>query len=119
VNDAPIFGIISPLIPAGDDLGATVIFYEQKLGFTTIYREEAMAIVKRGQAELLLVKNDDKHLADNTSLRIAIEGVEQLYADYQSKGIRMNTLEVKPWGSKEFSVIDPAGVCIAFYEDVT
>ena len=118
-------GNITPLIPAGNNVEKSIEFYQQKLGFTVTYQEGnpiEMAIVKRDRAEIFLVKNDDKHLADGTSLRIAVEGVEELYNEFQAKGdgiVHPNgQLETKPWGSKEFSVLDLAGVCIAFYEFV-
>ena len=118
----PVLGNISPLIPAGGDVEVAIAFYE-KLGFTTIHKEGnpiRMAIVKRDSAEIFLVKNDYKQLAEETSLRIHVTNIEQLYQEFQSKGGEMihpnGKLETKPWGMKEFVVLDPAGVCITFYQ---
>jgi uncharacterized glyoxalase superfamily protein PhnB len=123
MNEQPVLGNISPLIPAGGDMEKAIAFYEQQLGFTTIHKEGnpiRMAIVKRDSAEIFLVKNGDKHLAESTSFRIQVNGIEQLYEEFQAKGGQMihpnGKLETKPWGLKEFVVIDPAGVCITFYE---
>ena len=33
MNQQPFLSSISPLIPGGEDLEKTVVFYEQKLGF--------------------------------------------------------------------------------------
>lgn len=117
--DSITFGSVTPLIPAGGDLSVAIAFYENQLGFTTTYQDEGMAIVNRDQSSLMLIKNDDRHWAENTSLRIAIVGVEALYADYQARGFEgLRSLGVKPWGTKEFAVIDPTGVCLAFYERI-
>ncbi|XWK90684.1 MAG: VOC family protein [Phormidium sp.] len=123
MNNPPQIGSISPLIPAGDDLEKAIEFYEQKLGFTTIHQEGnpiRMAIVKRDSAEIFLVKSDYHDLAKEISLRLQVTGIEQLYQELESKGddiIHPNgKLETKPWGPKEFSVIDLAGVCLTFYE---
>lgn len=123
MNNPPQIGSISPLIPAGDDLEKAIEFYEQKLGFTTIHKEGdpiRMAIVKRDSAEIFLVKSDYHDLAKEISLRLQVTGIEQLYQELESKGddiIHPNgKLETKPWGPKEFSVIDLAGVCLTFYE---
>ncbi len=83
-----------------------------------------MAIVKRDTAEIFLVKNDYKQLvAEEISLRIHVTNIEQLYQEFQSKGEEIihpnGKLEAKPWGVKEFVVLDPAGVCITFYEPVS
>lgn len=123
MNNPPQIGSISPLIPAGNDLEKAIEFYQQKLGFTTIFREGdpiRMAIVKRDSAEIFLVKSDYHDLAKEISLRLQVTGIEQLYQELESKGddiIHPNgKLETKPWGPKEFSVIDLAGVCLTFYE---
>ncbi|MDF5732475.1 MAG: glyoxalase superfamily protein [Rhizonema sp. PD38] len=123
MNEQPVLGNVSPIIPAGDDIEKAIAFYEQQLGFTTIHKEGKplkMAIVKRDSTEIILLKNDDKHLAEGTTLRIHVTHIEQLYEEFQAKGgeiVRPNSqLETKPWGMKEFEVLDPAGVCITFYE---
>lgn len=123
MNQQPVLGNISPFIPAGSDVEVAIAFYEQQLGFTTLYKEGdpvTMAIVKRDSAEIFLQKNDDKHLAEWTTFRIQVTHIEQLYAEFQQKGGKMihpnGKLETKPWGTKEFVVLDPAGVDITFYE---
>jgi uncharacterized glyoxalase superfamily protein PhnB len=123
MKQPPILGNISPLIPAGNNLEGAIAFYEQKLGFKCVHTEGdpmRMAIVKRDVAELFLVKNDYIRLAEEIALRIYVTGIEQFYEEITSKGeetIHPNgKLETKPWGMKEFVAIDPAGVCITFYE---
>lgn len=123
MTTSPKLGNISPFIPAGQDVEKAIAFYEQQLGFTTVYREGApvtMAIVKRDSAQIVLQQNDDKHLAEWTTFRIQVEQIEQLYQEFQAKGGTMihpnGKLQTKPWGTKEFAVIDLAGVCITFYE---
>ncbi|MDF5722054.1 MAG: glyoxalase superfamily protein [Rhizonema sp. PD37] len=123
MNEQPVLGNVCPIIPAGDDIEKAIAFYEQQLGFTTIHQEGKplkMAIVKRDSSEIILLKNDDKHLAEGTTLRIHVTHIEQLYEEFQAKDgeiVRSNSqLETKPWGMKEFEILDPAGVCITFYE---
>ncbi|MBD2058433.1 VOC family protein [Oculatella sp. FACHB-28] len=123
MTTSPKLGNISPFIPAGQDVEKAIAFYEQQLGFTIVYREGApvtMAIVKRDSAQIVLQQNDDKHLAEWTTFRIQVEQIEQLYQEFQAKGGTMlhpnGKLQTKLWGTKEFAVIDLAGVCITFYE---
>lgn len=118
-------GNISPMIPAGDDVAGTIAFYEEQLGFRTIYTEGdpvSLAIVKRDAAEIFLYQNDDKHLAAWTSFRVQVENIELLYAEFQSKGGAMlhpnGELRTQPWGAKEFAILDILGVCITFYESI-
>lgn len=123
MNKQPVLGNISPIIPAGEDIEKAIAFYEQKLGFQTIHTEGkpvSMAIVKRDAAQIFLQKKDDKYLAENTTFLIQVTHIEQLYEELLAKGegiIHPNGhLATKPWGLKEITVLDPAGVCITFYE---
>jgi uncharacterized glyoxalase superfamily protein PhnB len=66
---------------------------------------------------------DDKALArkdgEQTMVRLAVTGIEDLYAEYQSRGGKVHPngpLQRKPWGAKEFAAIDPNGVCVTFME---
>jgi catechol 2,3-dioxygenase-like lactoylglutathione lyase family enzyme len=121
MSDRPVLGNLSPLIPAGDDVDATIAFYERQLGFTTIHKEgdpTEMAIVKRDAVEIFLFKNDDRHVAEQTAFRIHAEHIEALYEEYQAKDVihPNGRLDEKLWGTQEFGVLDPTGVCITFYE---
>jgi catechol 2,3-dioxygenase-like lactoylglutathione lyase family enzyme len=113
------------MLPAGSDMQAAVDFYERKLGFTPGYRDDSMAIMRRGVVEIILQNNDDPRTASQTSLRIQTTGVDALYAEYraqaippfhQPEGAGLGELKATPWGTREFAVRDLAGVCITFYE---
>jgi catechol 2,3-dioxygenase-like lactoylglutathione lyase family enzyme len=119
----PVLGNLSPLIPAGSDVEATLAFYVHKLGFTTIHKDgepTEMAIIQRDAVEIFLCRNDDRYVAAQTSFRIHVQHVEQLYGEYQAQGVihPNGQLTTKPWGTQEFAILDPAGVCITFYEPV-
>lgn len=109
---------VSPLIPARD-INEGVNFYRDALGFELIYRDSnKFAIVGRDSARLHLFASTDKHLADWTSLRIGVERIDTLYEACQQMGcVHPNgLLGSRPWGTREFSIVDPSGVCIAFAE---
>jgi len=60
-----------------------------------------------------------RQVGDQTMVRIAVKGIEDLYAEYQKRGgiVHPNgPLQTKPWGTKEFGAIDPNGVCVTFQE---
>ncbi|MBH8555131.1 VOC family protein [Nostocaceae cyanobacterium CENA357] len=123
MSKQPVLKNISPMIPAGNDLEKSIAFYEQQLGFKLIHKEGnpiTMAVVKRDFAEIFLLKNDDQHLAEWTTFRIQVDGIEQLYQEFQAHGGHIThpngQLQTKPWGMKEFAIIDVAGVCITFCE---
>jgi uncharacterized glyoxalase superfamily protein PhnB len=111
---------VSPLVPARDVEDA-IRFYQASLGFELDYRDADpahFAIVGRDGARLHLFASADQHLADWTSLRIEVDGIDALYARCQAAGcVHPNgTLGSKPWGTREFSIVDPSGVCIALVQ---
>jgi len=111
---------VSPLIPARD-VEEGIAFYQRALGFELFYRDTEpaqFAIVGSEGARLHLFASQDKHLADWTSLRIEVDGIDALYGRCGEAGcVHPNgTLGSRPWGTREFSIIDPNGVCIAFVE---
>jgi uncharacterized glyoxalase superfamily protein PhnB len=127
VDPTPVFGHLTPMIPAGKDMKAALAFYEQKLGFTATYKADdlSMVILWRGAVEIILQNVDDPHTASQTSLRIQLSGVDALYDEYQAQtiapfqqgdGAGLGSLKMTPWGTQEFAVRDLAGVCITFYE---
>ena len=124
MNHQPLLSSISPLIPGGTNLEKTVVFYEQKLGFKRIHQEGNpiyMAIVQRDNVQIFLLKKEDKHVAEETSLRISVNQIEQFYEELKVKREIIHPegkLETKPWGVKEFIVFDPMGVCLTFCEPV-
>ena len=119
MNQAPKLETIIPIIPAGADLNAAIAFYEQ-LGFTRTWQEGNMARVSRDAIHILLCHNEDRHLAEWTSCRVQVTNIAALYAEFLEQGGQMihpnGRLETKPWGMTEFAILDPAGVCLTFFE---
>jgi hypothetical protein len=113
VKEKVIFRGLTPLSPA-KDVEKTVEFYVVKLGF----EDNGHKGVIRGDVEILFYQTDDKHLAEWTSFRIHVEQVEALFEEYLDRNLihPNGALDTKPWGTKEFTIIDLDGVCITFFE---
>lgn len=114
-----------PVLPAADT-AASLKWWTEICGFTETFRDNTppnYAGINRGDAYLHISGMQDKALArqvgDQTMVRIAVKGIEGLYAEYQKRGgiVHPNgPLQTKPWGTKEFGAIDPNGVCVTFQE---
>jgi uncharacterized glyoxalase superfamily protein PhnB len=114
-----------PVLPAADT-AASLKWWTEICGFTETFRDNTppnYAGINRGDAYLHISGMQDKELArqvgDQTMVRIAVKGIEELYAEYQKRGgiVHPNgPLQTKPWGTKEFGAIDPNGVCVTFQE---
>ncbi len=114
-----------PVLPAADTT-VSLKWWTEICGFTETFRDNTppnYAGINRGEAYLHIAGMDDKQLArtvgDQIMVRIAVRGIEELYAEYQKRGgvVHPNgKLQTKPWGTREFTTIDPNGVCVTFQE---
>jgi catechol 2,3-dioxygenase-like lactoylglutathione lyase family enzyme len=118
VNEVTVFRGLTPLSPAKNP-AAAVTFYVEKLGFRDNGNGNVTRVI-RGDVEILFYQTDDQHLADWTSFRIHVEQIEALFEEFQAQNVvhPNGALETKPWGTKEFSIIDLDGVCITFFEHI-
>ncbi len=97
----------------------TVSFYCSRLGFSRVYVEPGVwGIVSRDAVQIHFWPCSERHIAENTSCRVYVAGIDQFFAELEPQGvIHPNApLENKPWGSREFGVLDPDGNLITFAE---
>lgn len=106
-----------PVLPAVDIAAATT-FYEQKLGFTIDFASDDYAGLHRGGVQLHLWLTSDRSLAENTSCRVNVSGIDTLYEEYQTQNVihPSGGLATKAWGLREFAVLDLNGNCLTFAE---
>jgi hypothetical protein len=114
-----------PVLPAADIL-ESLLWWTSICGFKETFRDATpptYAGIRRGEALLHIVGLDDRELArkvgDQTMVRLAVKGIEGVHAEFVQSGGRVHpngSLQTKPWGTKEFTVIDPNGVCVTFQE---
>jgi catechol 2,3-dioxygenase-like lactoylglutathione lyase family enzyme/broad-specificity NMP kinase len=108
----------SPVL-ASLDIERTVAFYRDRLGFSKVRAEPGVwGIVARDSVQLHFWACAERHIAENTSCRIHVRGIDPLFAACDREGIvHPNArLEAKPWGSREFGVLDPDGNLVTFAE---
>src|SRR5436309_5544664 len=113
------------VLPAAD-MTESLNWWTEVCGFKETFRDASppnYAGINRGDAYLHIAGMSDKELArkvgDQTMVRIAVQGIEAMYAEYQKHGGKVHpngALQTKPWGTKEFGAIDPNGVCVTFQE---
>lgn len=105
-----------PILPSRS-VAATVAFY-QRLGFAggAHASDSGYAILRRGAIELHFFSHPSLVPAESFAgcyLRVA--DVDRMHRDMSSSDLprtgipRMDRLEDKPWGLREFAVVDPDG----------
>jgi hypothetical protein len=109
-----------PVLPSHDII-ETLEFYTGILGFTDSWTFDANPVTYGGvnhPLEIHFFQSDNPDIAQWTSFRIGVDDLDALYERCQAHGIvhPNGKLERKPWGLREFSVLDPSGVQIHFYD---
>ena len=107
------------------DISRSVTFYRDRLGMTVRYQEDEFAILARDQFEVHLwvankpdVPGAEPFIAGTASCRVQVSDVDGLCTELQPRGIvhPNGPLEDKPWGTREFAILDPDNNLITFFE---
>jgi len=104
------------------DIERTVNFYKTKLGFNRIgYLDENYAVIARDNFVVHFWKCNDKIHPENTSCYVDVEDIDMLYKELASFNIihPNGKLEDKPYGMREFSILDEDGNLIKFGQELS
>ena len=95
----------------------SLAFYA-RLGFSKVSKYPDYGIVQRDGVQIHFWLCADPQIARATGCRINVEGIEALYAQFSAQGvIHPNApLATKPWGLREFSILDADGNLVTFAE---
>jgi hypothetical protein len=97
------------------DIERSVTFFEQ-LGFSRVAVYDTMAIVCRDSVDIHFWLTDDAAIPKLTGCRVNVDGVDQLYEEFRLLDIihPNDPLSDKPWGLREFSILDVDGNLLTF-----
>jgi catechol 2,3-dioxygenase-like lactoylglutathione lyase family enzyme len=132
----PRLGQTIPVLPVRS-VPAAVAFYRERLGFDVVHEDAGFAVVVRDGAEIHLWGASDEgwrtrgnlssrpvrsgaesFIAGTASCRIAVEGVDELYAELRASGVLHSPSTVvvdTDFGTREFPTLDGDGNLISFY----
>lgn len=109
---------VIPRLPA-KSLEETRSFFEIQMEFKTINRYPDYLLMEKDGIELHFFHYPELDPLTNYAmvyLRLK-EGIEAVYADFISRNVPIHpngSLEKKPWGMLEFSVLDPNHTLLTF-----
>jgi hypothetical protein len=111
---------VHPKLPMRNKV-ITKDFYNHKLGFIEvgdIYPHYLM--VKKDNIEIHFFEFKDLNPSENYGqIYIRVKQIDKLYQSYLDRNISIHPngpLETKPWGQKEFSILDPDNTLLTFGE---
>jgi catechol 2,3-dioxygenase-like lactoylglutathione lyase family enzyme len=120
-------GIFIPILPARD-LGETRKFYEA-LGFHAAgwWPQEfgGYAILRRGDLSMHFFAYEDLPPGENyAQCYWRVNDVDALYAECEAGNLpgsglpRLEDVENKPWGMREFAIVDPNGNLVRVGQEI-
>ena len=120
MDDPFTFGPVTPVIPA-TDLLRSIAFYVETLGFEEVFRSgdpPEYAGLRCGAATIHLFACNEPKIAEWTAFRIAVDAVDALFERCLAADIvhPNGALSERPWGTRDFTVLDPSGVGVTFWE---
>ena len=99
------------------DVERSLTFFEQ-LGFERCGSYPDYGIIKRDGVELHFWLCTDPSIPKETGCRIEVEGIDELFKEFSAQGVihPNGRLSDKPWGVREFSILDIDGNLLTFQQ---
>ncbi len=97
------------------DIERSVTFFEQ-LGFTRTAVYPTVAMVSRDNVDIHFWLTADPAIPQLTGCRVNVDGIDELYAEFSLLNVihPNDPLGDKPWGLREFSILDVDGNLLTF-----
>jgi catechol 2,3-dioxygenase-like lactoylglutathione lyase family enzyme len=104
---------IMPELPL-DDVAAGVTHYRDVLGFRVNYAQDNLGVMDRDKARVLLIARTPAHQGIGSAC-LYVENADAVYEELRSKGANVQGEPIsRPWGLREFAVLDPEGNRLTF-----
>jgi hypothetical protein len=99
------------------DIERSLTFFE-RLGFKRLHASREYGVARRDSVSIHFWLCSDARTPQETGCRISVEGIDELFSTFSKLGIihPNGQLEPKPWGSREFSILDTDGNLVTFNE---
>jgi uncharacterized glyoxalase superfamily protein PhnB len=104
---------IMPELPLAD-VPAGVAHYRDVLGFEVNYQQHDFGVMDRDAVRILLIAKSERYKGIG-SCYVYVDNADALHAELVAKGANVQGEPVsRPWGLREFHVLDPEGNQITF-----
>ena len=99
------------------DVARSLAFFE-RLGFRALHSSPEYGVTRRDNVSIHFWLCADPRIPKETGCRVSVESIDELYEAFSALGVihPNGRLEPKPWGAREFSILDPDGNLVTFNE---
>jgi len=111
---------VNPVLRSAD-VPTSLRFFAEKLDFDVTFQDSddpTFAIIGRDRVEIHIRKKDEHSTL--SEIRIAVCDVEHLHSQLEPLEILTSgtTLQNTPFGTREFTILDPDGNSLTFYSEL-
>jgi len=101
------------------DLRVGLDLFVRCLGFQVLYEDASITVLGRDGAKVYLMQNAELAALDRPELAIETDDIDAIYEEVRARAPEMlhpnsRTVQRKPWGAREFAVLDATTVCVVF-----
>ncbi|TAG50301.1 MAG: hypothetical protein EAZ30_00985 [Betaproteobacteria bacterium] len=96
-------------------------FFVDGLGFELVHRDGELAVVERDGAKAYIVQNAACAAQDRPELGIETDDIDAVFNEMSARCPQLlhpnlNRVTLRPWGAREFAMLDKTTVCVVFRE---
>lgn len=94
-------------------------FFVDGLGFKVLYQDASLAVIARDGAKAYIMQSPECAALDRPELAIDTDDVDAIYRELSQRCPELlhpnsSKVSLKPWGSREFAMLDKTTVCVVF-----
>ena len=101
------------------DIRVGLDFFVGGLGFQVLHHDATISVLGRDGAKGYLMENAGLAALDRPELAIETDDIAGIHAEIAARAPQLlhpnlPTVRQRPWGAREFAVLDPTTVCVVF-----
>lgn len=103
------------------DINVGLDFFVRCLGFEVLHRDPSITVLGRDGAKVYLMENAELAALDRPELAIETDDIAAIHQEIEARAPEClhpnsKTVQLRPWGAREFAVLDPTTVCVVFQQ---
>jgi hypothetical protein len=101
------------------DIAVGLDLFVRCLGFEVLYEDASVWVLGRDGARVYLMQDAALAAQDRPELAIETDDIDAIYAEVAARAPEvlhpnLRSVQLRPWGAKEFAVLDSTTVCVVF-----
>ena len=101
------------------DIAVGLDLFVRCLGFQVLYQDASISVLGREGAKVYLMENAELAAQDRPELAIETDDIDSIYSEIKARAPELlhpnlSAVQLRPWGAREFAVLDRTTVCVVF-----